>query len=413
MHRRGRELWATLVLCASLSGCANMRQNAPSPDLRPCTDGYAYTRDGWRLGVRHYRPAHPDPGKLPVILCHGLGLNASFWTITDNHLPAQLCERGYEVYVFDIRGSGENGRPGKDDRVNRFLRQTLLRERGESSWTVDDLVRYDVPAILDYVERETGQTRVNWVGHSLGGMMMFPFLELSTEPERIATFVGMGSTIIQAKTPQTDMLQANLAIRALLSVASAGRMGRPLTYFRMPGMGTIDGFYYTAENVDRRTISRFYGYTLEDPGPGALRQFAPYLRDGHLLSADRKMDYSARLGEVAVPALMVAGARPDLRRPLDPDDLRRAGQWRQDPVCLQQGKRPRGRLRPLRPGLEPLRPQGGLPGRDRLARPPAAGRLRKPPAASRFVGERAAVLVFTEPAEKRRCRFVTRSRTRS
>ena len=138
---------------------------------------------------------------------------------------------------------------------------------------------------------------------------MFPFIELSTEPERIATLVGMGSTIIQAKTPQTDMLQANLAIRALLGVASAGRMGRPLSYFRMPGMGAIDGFYYTAENVDRRTISRFYGYTLEDPGPGALRQFAPDLRDGHLLSADRKMDYSARLGEVAVPTLMVAGAR--------------------------------------------------------------------------------------------------------
>ena len=62
-----------------------------SPDLRPCTDGYAYTEDGWRLGVRHYRPEHPDPGKLPVILCHGLGLNATFWTITDNHLPAQLA----------------------------------------------------------------------------------------------------------------------------------------------------------------------------------------------------------------------------------------------------------------------------------------------------------------------------------
>ena len=89
-----------------------MRRNAPSPDLRPCTDGYAYTEDGWRLGVRHYRPEHPDPGKLPVILCHGLGLNATFWTITDNHLPSQLAARGYEVYVFDIRGSGENAQLG-------------------------------------------------------------------------------------------------------------------------------------------------------------------------------------------------------------------------------------------------------------------------------------------------------------
>jgi pimeloyl-ACP methyl ester carboxylesterase len=158
------------------------------------------------------------------------------------------------------------------------------------------------------VDRETGHNRVNWVGHSLGGMMIFPFLELSTEPGRIANFVGMGSTIIQAKTPQTKMLRANGGIRALSNVASPGRLGRPLTFFRMPGMEKIDRFYYTAENVDRRTISRFYGYTLEDPGPGALRQLAPYLKNGHMLSADGVIDYSARLGEVNVPTLMVAGA---------------------------------------------------------------------------------------------------------
>ena len=308
MRRCGREIGTIVLLCATLSGCASMRVNAPSPDLRPCTDGYAYTLDGWRLGVRHYRAAHPDPGKLPVILCHGLGLNATFWTITDGHLPAQLTARGYEVYVFDIRASGENSRAGRQDRINRFLRQTPFRERGESSWTVDDLVSYDMPAILDYVERDTGQHGVNWVGHSLGGMIVFPFLERNIHPERIANFVGMGSTIIQAKTPRKDMLAANAGIRGLLNVASAGRMGRPLTFFKMPGMEKIDKFYYSVDNVDWRTISRFYGYTLEDPGPGALRQFAPYLKYGHMLSADGTVDYSARLGEITVPTLMIAGA---------------------------------------------------------------------------------------------------------
>ncbi len=141
-----------------------MRCEAPSPDLRPCTDGYAYTRDGWRLGVRHYRPRHPDPNKLPVILCHGLGLNATFWTITDQHLPSQLTARGYDVFVFDIRGSGENAHLGRCDQLNRLIRQTPFRERGERNWNVDDLVQYDVPAILDYVRRETGRDRVNWVG---------------------------------------------------------------------------------------------------------------------------------------------------------------------------------------------------------------------------------------------------------
>jgi len=285
-----------------------MRRNAPSPDLRPCTDDYVYTADGWRLGIRHYRSPRPDPAKLPVILCHGLGLNATFWTITDDHLPSQLTAKGYDVYLFDLRASGENTRVGAAfERFNRLLRETPFRERGESNWSVDDIVRYDVPAILEYVERDSGRRQVNWIGHSLGGMLMFPYLELSDDPSRIANFVGMGSTIIQATTPQRKMLRANAGIRGLLTVASAGRLGRPLTYFRMPGMEQIDRFYYTAENVDPRTVSRFYGYTLEDPGPGALRQFAPYLRHGHLLSADQRLDYVAHLPEIMTPTLMVAG----------------------------------------------------------------------------------------------------------
>src|ERR1700730_9123333 len=134
MHRRGRSLFAYGFLCSRfsvLAGCATMRRDAPSPDLRPCTDGYAYTQDGWRLGVRHYRPKNRDPGKLPVVLCHGLGLNATFWTITDNHLASQMAARGYDVFVFDIRGSGENAHLGRHDRINNAMRHTFLRELGE------------------------------------------------------------------------------------------------------------------------------------------------------------------------------------------------------------------------------------------------------------------------------------------
>ncbi len=340
MHRRGRIFFAYGLLCASLSllvGCATMRRDAPSPDLRPCTDGYAYTEDGWRLGVRHYRAPYPDPGKLPVVLCHGLGLNATFWTITDNHLPSQLAARGYEVFVFDIRGSGENARVGRCDRFNKVMRHTFLREYGERNWTVDDLVHYDVPAILDYVQRETGRDRVNWIGHSLGGMLVFTFLELAPDPERIANFVGMGSTIIQAEIPQSDMLGANRGLRLLSLVASPGRLGRPLAFVRLPGMELIDRFYYTNANVDRETISRFYGYTLEDTGPGALRQLAPYLEYGHMLSADRTIDYSARLGEIRTPTLLVAGDG-DIMSDVPSTELTYAGLGSPDKAIMRFGK---------------------------------------------------------------------------
>ena len=167
------------------------------------------------------------PNKFPVILCHGLGLNATFWTITDDHLPSQLTSRGYDVYVFDIRGSGENAHLGRCDRINKLIRETPLRERGERQWNVDDLVHYDVPAILDYIKRETGQDRVNWVGHSLGGMLIVPYLELDPQSDRIANFVGMGSTIIQAETPQWDMLRANRAPARALALRQPRTDGTP------------------------------------------------------------------------------------------------------------------------------------------------------------------------------------------
>ena len=38
-----------------------------------------------------------------------------------------------------------------------------------------------------------------------------------------------------------------------------------------------------------------------------MAQLDPYLQFGHFVSADRAVDYTARLGEVTVPTLMVAG----------------------------------------------------------------------------------------------------------
>jgi pimeloyl-ACP methyl ester carboxylesterase len=284
-----------------------MRHHVPNLDLQPCRDGYADTADGWRLGIKEYRPTHPDPSKFPVVLCHGLGLNGTFWTITRDHLPGQLAARGYEVFVVDMRGSGASYRRGAIGHVNAALRQTFLLEIGEGGWTLDDEALYDVPAILDYVQRASGKGQVNWVGHSLGGMLMFPYLELIPAPQRVATFVAMGSPAVLESAPETTMLNANRNLRRLLAALSTSRIARPLMIARPPGLDRIDRFYYSAENVDRTTINRFYGFTLEDPGPGALRQLDHYLEHGRLVSADGGLDYADLLDRVRVPILLVAG----------------------------------------------------------------------------------------------------------
>ena len=311
VRRSDRSRVARLVLALSLlalPGCATMRLHADSLDLRPCSEGFATTADGWKLGMRHFPAQQPHSGKLPVVLCHGLGLNGTFWTINDNHLPSQLAAQGYDVFICDMRGSGASHRTGIRGPINRVLRQTPLRELGGRDWTVDDEYKYDVPAILAYVERETGSHRVNWVGHSLGGMMMFPFLETSPESSRIANFVDMGGVAIIVETPDTiKMRKADKMLRTLSLGLSTGRLGRPMMYGRMPFMEKIDRFYFTQANVDDRTVSRFYGYTVEDPGAGALKQLDPYLSQGHMLSSDGTIDYAAGLDRVTTPILMVAG----------------------------------------------------------------------------------------------------------
>jgi pimeloyl-ACP methyl ester carboxylesterase len=295
------------LVLPGISGCATLRHHNPNVDLRPCTDGFAITDDGWKLGVKHYRPAAPDPGKNPVVLAHGLGLNGTFWTITDDHLPSQLVERGYDVFVVDMRGSGASRRLDHRGKLNSAIRHTTLLELGNRRWNVDDEAFHDVPAILTYVQQQTGKAEVNWVGHSLGGMLMFPYLELTPPPQRIGTLIAMGAPAWLVSAPETKMLNANRNLRKLLGVVSTSRIARPMMVGRPPGLDKIDRLYYSAENVDRRTVDRFYGYTLEDPGPGALKQLDYYLEHGELVSADRRVSYARMLDRVRTPVLFVTG----------------------------------------------------------------------------------------------------------
>lgn len=306
--RRLGSILIALALAGLHAGCATTRHLSSTRDLRPCTDGFAETDDGWRLGVRHYPARTPDPAKFPVVLAHGLGLNGTFWTLTNDHLPAQLNDAGYDVFVVDMRGSGGSHRIGTVGWVNSGLRESILPELKNDEWNMDDEALHDVPAILEYVCRTSGKSRVHWVGHSLGGMLMFAFFERSPDTSKVATFTAMGAPACIADSPERwQMLRANRGIRKLLTTVSTGRIARPMSFIRLPGLDRVDRFYYTAANVEKETVARFYGSTLEDPGPGALEQLDNYLASGYLKSGDQSYNYYEHLDEVVVPTLFVVG----------------------------------------------------------------------------------------------------------
>ncbi|VXC99695.1 conserved hypothetical protein [Pseudomonas sp. 8Z] len=91
----------------------------------------------------------------PVVLLHGSFSNRRFWYSPRGiGLGAYLARAGFDVWIAEMRGHGLSPR----------------NERYRDN-TVAQYVRYDLPAIAEFVYEQTGQA-AHWLGHSLGGVTL-------------------------------------------------------------------------------------------------------------------------------------------------------------------------------------------------------------------------------------------------
>jgi pimeloyl-ACP methyl ester carboxylesterase len=129
----------------------------------------------YELGMYRYDGRTTGSTDVPVVLCHGLAQDHSTWDGGPSEaesLAKYLANRGRDVWVVDLRGSGLSKGSMKEDRDWRF--------------SFEDLVYEDVPAILSAVLAETRQTKVDWVGHSMGGMVTYAFATTQEYREGLA-----------------------------------------------------------------------------------------------------------------------------------------------------------------------------------------------------------------------------------
>lgn len=92
---------------------------------------------------------------MPVVLLHGSFSNRRFWYSPKGiGLGPYLARAGFDVWIAEMRGHGLSPRNEnyRDNHVAQY-------------------VRYDLPAIADFIIEQTGQA-VHWIGHSLGGVIL-------------------------------------------------------------------------------------------------------------------------------------------------------------------------------------------------------------------------------------------------
>ncbi|NLX07060.1 MAG: alpha/beta hydrolase [Phycisphaerae bacterium] len=309
---------ALVLVC---SGCAQQVQRIlPQPELPPRESHWVDTDDNWTLHVWHYPPVQLSDAKDPVILCHGLSHNNSYWDVASSvSLARHLQRSGYDVWNVSLRGTGQSTKPKLNQLKQLFrLNVSVFNPAGlvnrqpallRMNWTVDDHIHYDLPAVIDYVRRTTGHRQVHWIGHSMGAMVMFAHLATG-DPSAINSFVGVSGPMLLVR-PGNDVyeLMAQQADFVRIGNLAAGTNFRAVVGTLTGSLSNtkIDELFMNDRNVDTGVLHAFYYTCEEDISPGQLDQLIRYLKTGHFHSYDGKIDYTALVEKIETPTFQLVG----------------------------------------------------------------------------------------------------------
>ncbi|KPJ02558.1 Lipase 1 [Papilio xuthus] len=141
-----------------------------------------------------------------VLLQHGLFASSADWILNgpDKALAYVLADAGYDVWMSNIRGNVYSAE------------HASLKRNTKSYWNFSwhDIALYDIPAVIDYIMKLKGEdTKITYIGHSMGSTILFAMLSLRPEYNRVLT-AGY------ALAPVAFMSDIKSPIKALAPLAS-------------------------------------------------------------------------------------------------------------------------------------------------------------------------------------------------
>ncbi|MFT5684000.1 MAG: polyhydroxyalkanoate synthase [Myxococcota bacterium] len=258
------------------------------PSMEPAAQPVYRTQDGWQVPLRRYPADGP-----PVVLVHGLNANhRNFDHHPDVSLADHLQDEGFDVWVVGLRGDPGSVPP---------------HEGADGAFDFDDHARLDLPAALDVVQETTGAAQVYWVGHSMGGILLYA--AMNAYPERIAAGVAVSS-------PATFTTQPPLHRIAKHSGALLRRDRRQKQVW-MARFASVRGVFISRiariQNMDPAMTRGLKSAALVDVPTGLSRQAMLWLKTETLVTAEGE-PWLTQPGDVP---LLVLGGEADHIVPAD------------------------------------------------------------------------------------------------
>ena len=273
------------------------------------------TKDNWKIGIERFSPlVVTSKKKYPVIICHGLmGTGEYFKQNEEDSIVYQLTKEGYEVFVLNLRGRkmkglNQNGEEDSSTSPGYYFGKTY------NDFSFDDYAKYDVDAAITYVLEVTKAEKVNWIGHSMGGMVIYARAGSMNET-RIANLVTIGSPFsFPFKPKKLNLLDTVSPILSIFPTVPVGSLSAfsswtPFQYYYLMSL------YYYPENMDSKQIRKLTRLGANNESPRVFQQFANGMGNWNFESEDRKIKYTQNISNIQTPVLLIAGRRDHLGAP--------------------------------------------------------------------------------------------------
>jgi hypothetical protein len=111
------------------------------------------TKDGYSVSLKHFAPEEMNNVKKIILMIPGFFCRRS---VMDKLAREMALKYGYRVFSMDMRGRSK---------------YTLPRNKRDNSWTLDDYIQDDFPAVIEWIKAQYPDHRIVVMGHSMGGMI--------------------------------------------------------------------------------------------------------------------------------------------------------------------------------------------------------------------------------------------------
>jgi pimeloyl-ACP methyl ester carboxylesterase len=247
------------------------------------------TGDGVGLVVHRVRSGRANAPA--VMLLHGMASNHTVFHFPGRSFAEWLAHQGFDCFLPDLRGHGDSERPRKD-------------------WWLDEYLFEDLPVLLEAVRAASGQLRVHWVGHSLGGLLLLCYGILNPGAA-IASGVAIGAAL-DYRVGYTSFRHL-LKVRVILERFSAIPYGTAVSLLS-PFLGGrltagMDKLTAWPPNIEPEVFRRIQALGFDTVPMSLLASLSTLFGRRGLRTRDRTVHFLEKARRFSIPLQLIGGSR--------------------------------------------------------------------------------------------------------